>query len=336
VQYYLANRDPKQIRRDVRGVVLCVAAFILTMNIVAVVVVVAAVFIEHLDSIMHILGNADNSSTEILTNYLLSVYGDGMDKYMGLGMLLGMVCGLSWLFLLRGKKFVTSDIPRVNSKAKVGTLLILLLCVFGIQGFMSLILIVSEPLFNQAGGSLTDVLEESTTSLAITFWGAIYIVIIGPICEELVFRGGVLRKLERHGANFAIIVSSLLFALYHMILFQAVFAFFIGIVLAYTAGRFSLKWAIVLHIINNGLAILPTILDNEYLAIGLGLIYLASFIAVIVIVIVIVIVRRDLLLAQKRAGAPREPRVFARAFVSPWLIGYIAITGFVAVTLVFA
>jgi len=321
-----------QIRRDVRSVVLGVVAFILTLQIVAALVVLVATYIENASAIAHISENLDGNTTEVLTNYVLSAYNEAMDEYLGLGMIIGMLLGLPWLFLIRGKRFITSDIPRVNSKAKFGTLFILLLFVFGIQGFMALLLLVFEPLFNQGGGSLTDVLDESTTSLAITVWGALYIALIGPICEELVFRGAVMRKLERYGSNFAIIVSSLLFALYHMILFQAVFAFFIGIIFAYTAGRFSLKWAILLHMVNNGMAVLLTYVDNEILAAAIGFTYMAS----LIVMVVVIIAKRNLFVAQKIAGAPSEPKVFSRAFMSPWLIGYIIFTGFISILLVFA
>lgn len=304
------------------------------MNIVAAVVAVLITFVAHFDSFMHIANNTPASeTTDMLTAYFYSVFAEEMDGNLGLGMIFGMLCGLPWLFLIRGKRFVTSDIPRVNSKAKFGVLLVLLLCIFGIQGFMYLIQIFLEPLFNQGGGSLTDVLEESTTSLAVTFWGALYIVLIGPVCEELLFRGGVMRHLERYGANFAIVLSSLLFALYHMILFQAAFAFFIGLVLAYTAGRFSLKWAIVLHMINNGLAILPLLVNSELLSMVLTWVYLGSFVAVVIILIWVLSFGRHLLTGQKKAGAPSEPRVFSRAFSSPWLIAYIAATGLVAFSL---
>jgi len=321
-----------QIRRDIRGVVLGVAGFILTLQIVAILVIFIIVIIQNFDVIVHISEQIDETTTNALSGYILSVLAEAMDEYLGLGMMIGMICGLAWLIIIRGKRFFTSDIPRVNSKAKFGTLFLLLLFIFGVQGFMALALVVFEPLFNQGGGSLTDVLDESTTSLAITVWGALYIALIGPICEELVFRGAVMRKLERYGSNFAIIVSSLLFALYHMILFQAVFAFFIGIILAYTAGRFSLKWAILLHMINNGIAVLLTYVDNEILATAMGLIYIVSF----VVMVVVLAVRRDLLAAQRTAGAPSEPRVFSRAFASPWLISYIAITGLISVWLIFA
>ena len=321
-----------QIRRDVRGVVLCVIAFILSIQIIAALVVYGIAIVQNAESIMSAVDNVGDPTNALLMNLLSEYVNEAMDQYLGVGMIIGMLCGLPWLFLIRGKLFISSDIPRINSKANFSMLFILLLCVFGIQGFMALMFAVFEPLFNQGGGSLTEVLEESTSSLAITFWGALYIAVIGPICEELVFRGAVMRKLERYGSNFAIIVSSLLFALYHMILFQAVFAFFIGIILAYTAGRFSLKWAILLHMINNSMAILATYVNSEILTAALGMTYLASF----VVAIVVLIVRRDLLVAQKAAGAPSEPRVYARAFVSPWLICYLILTGLFSVLVVFA
>jgi len=304
---------------------LGVAAFIATIQVVAIIVVIAAVFIEHFATMMHIY-ETTGGATEVLAPYITDLYLDSIEKYMGLGMIIGMIVGVTWFFIIRGKKFVTYDMVKVNSKAKIGTLLVLLICVFGVQGFMSLISMMLEPLFNQGGGSLTDVLEESTTSLALSFWGAAYIAVIGPICEELVFRGGVMRKLERYGSNFAIVVSSLLFALYHMILFQAAFAFFIGIILAYTAGRFSLKWAILLHMINNTLAILPLYIQSDVLNVALLLVYIGSFITAGIIILV----KSNVFKTQRKTGAPSEPRVYARAFASPWLIIYLVITTSIA------
>ena len=50
---------------------------------------------------------------------------------------------------------------------------------------------------------------------------------------------------------FAIIVSSILFGLMHANVVQIVFAFFVGLVLAYITEEYSIKWAILIHIINN-------------------------------------------------------------------------------------
>ncbi|GHT79141.1 hypothetical protein FACS1894104_3330 [Actinomycetota bacterium] len=179
------------------------------------------------------------------------------------------------------------------------------------------ILLVLEPLLNAGGGSLVDDLQSGTAQLTSSFWGVVYMVLVAPVCEELVFRGAVLRKLEKYGANFAIITSSLLFGLYHVILFQAVFAFFIGVILAYTAGRFSIKWSILLHMLNNILAVM------SYYFNGLGFYLTLVYLFALLTTFFIYFFSRELIAAQKIAGASVLPNIYATAYVSPWLIAYI-------------
>lgn len=300
---------------------LCVSAFIITMGVVSLVVVTAAALIENPDLIQSARLNTSALSYSLWEERMMEAILDATAKYAGLASILGMLCGLPWFLLLRGKRFFTTDVTRTHSKVKISTVLIMFVFIMGAQFFMMLIQIGLEPLFNQGGDSLTDSLDESTIGLAASFWGVLYAVIVGPICEELVFRGAVMRKLEKYGANFAIIVSSLLFALYHIILFQAAFAFLIGLILAYMAGRFSLKWAVVLHMANNGLAMLSLTLGSDLFNIFLSFCYLLSFVATLIILIK----GRRYLQAQKQAGAPSEPRVYARAFSSPWLISYMVL-----------
>lgn len=319
--------DPKQLKRDVRGVVLCVVAFIATVSVVSTIVLIAAVFIEYPELVNDLMNNAVRSTGgslgqmpaeyDRLGDAILSVSAE----YAGLASILGMICGLPWFFTIRGKNLLTKDVTRVHSRVKPGTIALMLVFILGIQCFMTLLQLGLEPLFNQSGSSLTDTLEDTTVDLATSFWGVLYIVILGPIFEELVFRGAVMRKLERYGANFAIVISALLFGLYHIILFQAAFAFLIGLVLAYTAGRFSLKWSILLHMINNGLAVLTVFLGSEAFDMALNICYMLALAASILILIL----GRRYLQAQKQAGAPSHRRVFARAFCSPWLILYIVL-----------
>ena len=57
--------------------------------------------------------------------------------------------------------------------------------------------------------------------------------------------------LRKYGKLFAIITSSVLFAFFHGDITQGIFAFFCGIILGYITTEYSIKWAMVLHIINN-------------------------------------------------------------------------------------
>ncbi len=79
----------------------------------------------------------------------------------------------------------------------------------------------------------------------------LYVGIIGPIVEELVYRGFVMRALEKHGKVLAIVASSLFFGLMHANIPQSIFAVFSGLILGYAAMRYSIVWSIALHILNN-------------------------------------------------------------------------------------
>jgi len=83
-------------------------------------------------------------------------------------------------------------------------------------------------------------------------------VIIAPLAEELLFRGFLLRRLQPYGAGFALLVTSMIFALQHGILTQVVYTFFMGIILGVVALRFGLRWSILLHALNNFLVFLQT------------------------------------------------------------------------------
>ncbi|MDR2486678.1 MAG: CPBP family intramembrane metalloprotease, partial [Clostridiales Family XIII bacterium] len=132
--------------------------------------------------------------------------------------------------------------------------------------------------------SLTGLLMEATGSM-VSPAGIAYLVVIGPICEELIFRSAVMGRLVRHGENFAIVVSSVLFGLYHIILFQALYAIPLGMILGYVALRHSLRAAIGLHILNNGIQALGMVLsalgaETASLVVisGLNILGLAAFV----------------------------------------------------------
>jgi sodium transport system permease protein len=87
--------------------------------------------------------------------------------------------------------------------------------------------------------------------------------ILAALCEELAFRGLILSGLLRHfRPRNAVILSSFLFALFHMNVFQFLPAFFLGVVLGLVTVRSkSLVPAIVFHLLHNSL-----IISSMYLA----------------------------------------------------------------------
>lgn len=126
-----------------------------------------------------------------------------------------------------------------------------ILCVFmGMQFLFSIFGELLEKGLNLIGySSMASMETASSTSTTISMF--LYAGFIGPIVEELVYRGIVMKRLEKHGKFFALVISSILFGVMHMNLPQGIFATGVGLILGYTAMNYSLKWAIILHIINN-------------------------------------------------------------------------------------
>lgn len=127
----------------------------------------------------------------------------------------------------------------------------LLICIFmGAQLIYSLFGNVLEFLLRLCGytamGQLNAASAQSTTVSMF-----LYTAVFAPVGEELIYRGLVMRQFQKYGNVFAIVVSAALFGVMHANLFQMIFAFLTGLVLGYTAAEFSLRWSIVLHLVNN-------------------------------------------------------------------------------------
>jgi membrane protease YdiL (CAAX protease family) len=88
-------------------------------------------------------------------------------------------------------------------------------------------------------------------------WGYFAVGLLAPVCEELVFRGAILRALlgsiSRHWL--AIAISALLFALIHANPAQMPHAFLVGLLLGWLYYRTSsIVPGIVYHWVNNSVA----------------------------------------------------------------------------------
>lgn len=168
----------------------------------------------------------------------------------GTSSIFGLLLGFIVIFLFRGKQLFSYDMVHEN-KPLPQKVFFRLLCIFlGSQLLFSIINVFLENIFNLFGYTLQMQIASATGS-SNTVSMFLYAAIGAPIFEEVVFRGAVLRSLEKFGKPFAMIVSSVLFGIYHGNLPQGIFAFCVGMVLSYTAIEYSFKWAVALHMINN-------------------------------------------------------------------------------------
>ncbi len=89
----------------------------------------------------------------------------------------------------------------------------------------------------------------------VSFLTVFYAVILGPVSEELMFRGCTFEYARRGtGAAGAIVIQALLFAAMHMNKLQSTYTFVIGLALGYVyyiTG--NILFTILLHILYNGL-----------------------------------------------------------------------------------
>lgn len=92
----------------------------------------------------------------------------------------------------------------------------------------------------------------------------ICLAVIPAIFEELLFRKMLINYTRKIGTGFAIIASSLIFALVHLNMGQAIFAFVLGLIFAiiYTKTG-SIKTTMMIHFLNNGFAALTVIFQDN-------------------------------------------------------------------------
>lgn len=168
----------------------------------------------------------------------------------GWSSLFGLALGVLVIYLFRRKQLFSYDMV-YEAKPLPQKIFFRLLCGFmGLQLVFSFVSALLENIFNLFGYSITEQIEAATSS-STTVSMFLYVAIGAPIVEELVFRGALLRSLEKYGKTFAIVVSSILFGIYHGNITQGLFAFSIGLIFSYVTIEYSIKWAIAMHMINN-------------------------------------------------------------------------------------
>lgn len=89
-------------------------------------------------------------------------------------------------------------------------------------------------------------------------WGMLLIIALSPgICEEIMFRGFLMRFYEANGKKSAVFISALLFAAFHLDPFRFLPVFILGLLLGYLTIRSeNIINSMLAHTINNGLAVI--------------------------------------------------------------------------------
>lgn len=104
---------------------------------------------------------------------------------------------------------------------------------------------------------IPNIMEQTFDILQSGWGGIIAIAIVGPLLEELLFRGAITKALlQQYNPAKAILISALLFGVLHINPAQIIPAFLAGILLAWTYYKTaSLIPCILMHVVHNSLSV---------------------------------------------------------------------------------
>ena len=208
--------------------------------------------IQMTDMIFHIVyffvlsysGKADYD--ELFAEYQVTVYDNAVP------MIVGVIIGIAAMILYFIKAMPVKQVFERHKKMTFPKLIMLISVLMGCQLIFLFLDEGVEKLLNLVGLSLQTAIESSQAG-SNTISMFLYAGFIGPIAEEIIYRGFVMHTFEKAdcGKVCSILVSALLFGVMHANPTQSVFALYVGLVFAYTAMEYGIIWSIALHIINN-------------------------------------------------------------------------------------
>ena len=178
----------------------------------------------------------------------------------------------------------------------------------GIYAFNLLLSLVIYPLlgldYNMV--ELFDVNASSPIALKILLF--LSLAITPGIFEELLFRKGLIDLFSPYGRKFAIVLSAIIFAFIHLNISQGIFAFGAGLIfgLVYVLTN-DIKTSMLIHALNNGLAVLALILPELLLIIP-------SILIIIVIIVGIILFIRYMIKNKPLKGEKFNISIFKENF----------------------
>lgn len=238
--------------------------------------------------------------------------------------IIAVLFGVAFILLKRRKKLFQYDLRTQNRPLPPQILLICISLFFAAQMIFSILDFAIRALADFAGYTMystTDAIQDAEDSWALM----LYAGFLGPIVEEVVFRGVIMNGLKKYGKVFAIVTSSILFAFFHGDITQGIFAFFCGIILGYITTEYSIKWAIVLHIINN--FIISDMLGRFIESLPVNIQNIASFFLTVIIggLGLLILLKNRILVKNYLYTNKTEKHTYLIGWTSIWFILYLGL-----------
>lgn len=201
------------------------------------------------------------------------VWPEGYEKYANVvGLLPISLVGFPCFFICN-KLFESA--PAIEQKYKFGVkqLIPFIFICFGVMTVTNLIGSGINYGISVIAGKEMTTATAALMSNSDLWQNILTIAILAPILEELLFRKLIIDKLSKFGEGVAILVSALMFGLYHGNIVQLVYATALGLVLGYVYSKSKkIHFTIILHMIINfcsgvlGTLVLGSVNGDELLA----------------------------------------------------------------------
>lgn len=154
----------------------------------------------------------------------------------------------------------------------------------------------------------------------------LFFCVLAPLCEEFIFRGVILQSLRRCGNGFAVLFSSILFAMMHGDIAQMPLAFLVGMALGYFAIWFESIWAtVILHAMVNTVSTMVNLAEMSGKGAAANTAYILVGTVLVVVTLWGILFSRKLgLVRSAAAGAWKNGghilRMIGTAFYTPGMV----------------
>lgn len=233
------------------------------------------------------------------TNNLVDVLPNGLRTYLLTNSFSfdAIFCGLLILlclpYYLWRRKDISYNIPSEYVRTfDVNNLLPTVLITFGAGGLTAICqLVIRTVLAN------VDLVSDSVKTFDSTFatatsshmylWTFLSVALLGPIIEEIIFRGVLFTELNRYfSGTMVVFITSIYFGLWHSNPIQMVYTMILGVILglSYVATR-NMWFPLMIHLLNNMLSTLPPFLENNEMFMLIMLV--TKFVAIIPMAIIL-------------------------------------------------
>lgn len=245
-------------------------------------------------------------------------------------------------------KFTPPDFKKLSTREGFGggTVAKLVTLCLGLQtaaAFLTQIITMILDSFGLKGRTID---LSATTSFGANVFMFFYACLLGPVLEELLYRGILLQSMRKYNERFAIFLSAVIFGLMHENYQQFILGFLLGIPLAVVAVKYnSLIPSIITHIIVNTTASVSNVVmqyftpelyetvladgeidmsaigSTEWVVLGINLLFRFGFAIAGLVVGIICLVKGKNMSRPTPAGKSRAFPIMMTSI--PWIIVFI-------------